>query len=108
MEQRDKVTSGGAVMTALFSAPCFISLMLLPLGASAFMSTALYIFLDKYRLILMAVALISLGFTHWALRKGSHFHPTKTVWVITIIVLVFVIGELVVDPPWHRHLLVPM
>lgn len=108
MQQNAKVASTGAVAAALFSAPCFISICLLPLGVSVAMSSALYIFMDKYRLVFMAIALVALGLMHWSLRRGSHFKPTKTVWIITVIVLVFIVGELVIDPPWHRHLLIPM
>lgn len=101
-----KVASAGALATALFSAPCFISLLLFPIGITVGMSSALYVFADKYRFVFMAISLVTLGLTHWALRRGSHFKPTKTVWVLTVIVLVFIVGELVADPPWARHSIV--
>lgn len=101
-----RVTASGAVAAAVISAPCFVSLLLFPLGVTVGMSSALYIFLDKWRYIPMIVAIVALVGMHLAVRKGSHFKPTKTVWVITVLVALFVVGEIVADPPWSRHAII--
>lgn len=101
------MASAGAIFVGLISAPCFISLLLIPLGLGAFMSTGVFIFLDGYRYLFMALALLAVLLVHWVLRRGQ-FRPTRTIWVITFFVIALVAAELIVDPPWARHALVPM
>ena len=93
----------------LLSAPCFIGILLIPIGLGAVMATSLSAFLDTYRYTFMGVALVLLGVTHWGLRRAqAEFRPTRLVWILTIITLALIAGELIVDPPWARHALVPM
>jgi hypothetical protein len=102
-------SSTGMLLGALLSAPCAVGILLIPLGLGAVMMGGFFMFLDTYRYLFIVAALILLGVSHWGLRYAQEeFRPTRLVWVLTIVAVLFIISELVVDPPWARHALVPM
>ncbi|UCC88348.1 MAG: hypothetical protein JSV81_03300 [Anaerolineales bacterium] len=102
-------TSAGMLIGALLSAPCFVGILLIPLGLGAVMMSGFSMFLDTYRYLFIVAALILLGVSHWGLGHAQEeFRPTRLVWVLTIVAALFILGELAVDPPWARHALVPM
>ncbi len=101
----------GSIIAALFAAPCVGGLLLMPLGLGAtFMMSGAFVLLDESRYLLMVVALVLVGLTHWSARsaKTKIRQPTRVLWVATVLVVIFIGAELVVDPPWARHALVPM
>lgn len=99
-------SSVGMVIAACLSAPCFIGIVLLPLGLGAVAASTLFVFLDEYRFIFMLAALVLLGVSHWALRSAREFRPTTLLWVLTIVTLALIAAELIVDSPWDRRMLV--
>lgn len=101
-------STAGMLVAGLGSAPCFIGIMLLPLGLGAVTMSSVFTFLDEFRILFMIGALALLAISHWALHRAQEFRPTGLVWAFTVVVLVLIVGELIVDPPWARHALVPM
>ena len=101
-------SSIGMLVGALMAAPCFIGILLIPIGLGAVMMSGAAMFLDEYRYIFMFVSLALLALSQYGLRKADVFRPTKLVWILTIIAIGLIAGELIVDPPWLRHALVPM
>ncbi len=106
--RRSRASSIALVITGLASAPCFIGVLLIPVGLGAVMTSAAFKFLDEWRLLFMGLTLVLLAVAHIGLRKSDVFRPTALVWGATVIALAFIIGEIVVDPPWDRHANVPM
>lgn len=106
--ERTGATSFGVVVAGLLSAPCFIGVMLIPLGLGAVMTSAAFKFLDTWRFLFMGVTLALLAVMHIGLRRSDVFRPTALVWIVTAIALALILGELFVDPPWARHANVPM
>jgi hypothetical protein len=91
------------VIGALMAAPCFVGILVGLVGLGALATSSLMVFFDTYRYIFMAIALVLLGLSHWGLRRAREFRPTKLVWIATTIVVVFIAAELILDPPWSRH-----
>lgn len=72
------------------------------------MMGGLFTFFDSYRYIFMGAALVLVIVAQVGLRKAHQFKPTKFVWIITVLVVTLIVGELYLDPPWARHVNVPM
>ena len=108
MGARLRQSTLGMVILALFAAPCVGGLALTPIGlGAAFMASGLFVFLDDYRLITMAAPLVLLGVTLGECRRTGRAIPLYVTLSI-IVILGLITAELIVDPPWVRHALVPM
>lgn len=92
----------GSIIAALFAAPCVGGLVLFPLGLVAtFGLSGALVFLNEYRYLLMAAALLLLGLMHWSARRAKVAQPTRILRVATALVVVLIGAELVVHPPWE-------
>jgi amino acid transporter len=105
---RKGIASFFATVGGLIAAPCVIGIILIPLGLGAsVMASGPFKFLDDWRFVFMGLALVLLIIAHVTARRGGH-KVGALLWVITFLAVAFIAAELIVDPPWDRHALVPM
>ncbi len=102
-----KASSIAATIGALFSSSCVVGILLIPLGLGSVMASGLFKFFDDYRFIFMAITLAFLVSAHVISRRAGGANA-RFLWIITIIAVAFIAAEIIVDPPWDRHALVPM
>ena len=86
------------VLSAIVGAPCFLGILLVPIGLGAVAASSVFVFFDQYRFIFMALAIGLLVLSHWGLRKAEVFRPTKLVWILTIVTAGMIIAELIIHP----------
>lgn len=106
--KRGRVASLFATIGGLIAAPCVIGIILIPLGLGAsVMASGPFKFFDDWRFVFMGLAVVLLVVAHVTARRGGH-RVGVFLWVITVLAIAFIATELIVDPPWDRHALVPM
>lgn len=105
--KRTPASSIGLIITGLLSAPCFIGVLLIPVGLGAVMTSAAFKFFDAWRYLFMGLSVALLVVAHIGLRKADVFRPTLLVWIATVVAVALILGEVIVDPPWDRHANIP-
>jgi cell division protein FtsW (lipid II flippase) len=90
----------------LLAAPCAIGVLLIPLGAGTVMTSAAFKFFDDWRFLFMGLALALLVLSHIVSRRAHRKTPIA-LWILTVLVVAFIAGELYFDPPWDRHANIP-
>ncbi|HEV3475646.1 MAG TPA: hypothetical protein VG602_09820 [Actinomycetota bacterium] len=90
----------------LLAAPCAIGVLLIPLGAGTVMTSAAFKFFDEWRYLFMGLALVLLVLSHIVARRSQKGTPVA-LWILTVLVVGFIAGELYFDPPFDRHANIP-
>jgi xanthine/uracil permease len=108
--QQDQSRSRWSILASgiggLLAAPCAIGVLLIPLGAGSIMTSAAFKFFDDWRYLFMGLALVLLILSHIVARRAHRKTPVM-LWILTVLVVAFIAGELYFDPPFDRHANIP-